>query len=196
MGQTPDTWSYGDVDAGFRNAALVLDETFVTPDVSHQTLETRSAMVVLQSRKLGREEMSTLASMRAPVSKARRHARFPVRRHRPTRAAASAGATLHHCRLEDSPSLHRLSRRGGSSLLQRSLSARRPPDGGSLHTGFSKRVFGSVYASGILTSKLRTIYKNKEKLNRAGCNLPEDGGNRSRGGACGDCGLVRTGGES
>src|ERR1019366_4821464 len=139
--------------------------------------------------------MSTLASMRAPVSKARRHARFPVRRHRPTHAAASAGATLHHCRLEDSPSLHRLSRRGGSSLLQRSLSARRPADGGSLHTGFSKRVFGSVYASGILTSKLRTIYKNKEKLNRAGCNLPEDGGNRSRGGACGDCGLVRTGGK-
>src|ERR1022692_4898854 len=33
MGTTPDQWSYGDVEAGFRNAALVLDETFVTPDV-------------------------------------------------------------------------------------------------------------------------------------------------------------------
>ena len=44
MGKTPDEWSYGDVEAGFRNAALVLDETFVTPDTSHQTLEPRSAM--------------------------------------------------------------------------------------------------------------------------------------------------------
>src|SRR5450755_2339183 len=37
MGKTPDEWSYGDLDAGFKNAALVLDETFVTPDTSHQT---------------------------------------------------------------------------------------------------------------------------------------------------------------
>src|SRR5579864_9692178 len=38
MGKTPDEWSYGDIDAGFKNAALVLDETFVTPDTSHQPL--------------------------------------------------------------------------------------------------------------------------------------------------------------
>ena len=44
MGQTPREWSYGDLDAGFKTAALVLDETFVTPDTSHQTLETRTAM--------------------------------------------------------------------------------------------------------------------------------------------------------
>src|ERR1700692_790007 len=44
MGKTPDEWSYGDLDAGFSKAALVLDETFVTPDVSHQTLESRRAM--------------------------------------------------------------------------------------------------------------------------------------------------------
>jgi xanthine dehydrogenase molybdenum-binding subunit len=49
MGKTPDEWSHGDVDAGFKNAALVLDETFVTPDVSHQTLETRSAMAYWQN---------------------------------------------------------------------------------------------------------------------------------------------------
>jgi CO/xanthine dehydrogenase Mo-binding subunit len=30
MGETGDTWAYGDLEAGFRNAALVLDETFVT----------------------------------------------------------------------------------------------------------------------------------------------------------------------
>jgi CO/xanthine dehydrogenase Mo-binding subunit len=52
MGKTPDEWSYGDVDAGFKKAALVLDETFVTPDVSHQTLETRSAMAYWQNGKV------------------------------------------------------------------------------------------------------------------------------------------------
>jgi CO/xanthine dehydrogenase Mo-binding subunit len=52
MGKTPDEWSYGDLDAGFNNAALILDETFVTPDVSHQTLETRSAMAYWQNGKV------------------------------------------------------------------------------------------------------------------------------------------------
>jgi xanthine dehydrogenase molybdenum-binding subunit len=37
-------WSYGDVEAGFRDAALVLDETFHTPSTHHQPLESRSAM--------------------------------------------------------------------------------------------------------------------------------------------------------
>jgi len=52
MGRTPDQWSYGDLDAGFKSAALVLDETFVTPDTSHQTLETRSAMACWQNGKV------------------------------------------------------------------------------------------------------------------------------------------------
>jgi xanthine dehydrogenase molybdenum-binding subunit len=52
MGKTPDEWTYGDVDAGFKNAALVLDETFVTPNTSHQTLEPRSAMAYWQNGKL------------------------------------------------------------------------------------------------------------------------------------------------
>ncbi|HEV3141774.1 MAG TPA: xanthine dehydrogenase family protein, partial [Vicinamibacterales bacterium] len=52
MGKTPDEWSYGDVDAGFKNAALVLDETFVTPNTSHQTLEPRTAMAYWQNGKL------------------------------------------------------------------------------------------------------------------------------------------------
>jgi len=52
MGKTPDEWSYGDLDSGFRNAALVLDETFVTPDTSHQTLETRSTMSYWQNGKV------------------------------------------------------------------------------------------------------------------------------------------------
>jgi CO/xanthine dehydrogenase Mo-binding subunit len=52
MGKTPDEWSYGDLDSGFKNSALVLDETFVTPDTSHQTLETRSAMAYWQNGKV------------------------------------------------------------------------------------------------------------------------------------------------
>jgi xanthine dehydrogenase molybdenum-binding subunit len=52
MGKTPDEWTYGDLDAGFKSAALVLDETFVTPNTSHQTLEPRSAMAYWQNGKL------------------------------------------------------------------------------------------------------------------------------------------------
>ena len=52
MGKVPDEWSYGDLESGFKNAALVLDESFVTPDTSHQTLEPRSAMAYWQNGKL------------------------------------------------------------------------------------------------------------------------------------------------
>jgi xanthine dehydrogenase molybdenum-binding subunit len=52
MGHAPDTWSFGDIDAGFKDAALVLDETFHTEDVSHQCLETRSTMAHWQNGKL------------------------------------------------------------------------------------------------------------------------------------------------
>ncbi len=53
MGEFTDpTWSYGDVDAGFKKAALVLDETFVTPNTSHQCLESRSCMAYWQNGKL------------------------------------------------------------------------------------------------------------------------------------------------
>jgi len=52
MGRAPDEWTYGDLESGFKKAALVLDETFVTPDTSHQTLETRSAMAYWQNGKV------------------------------------------------------------------------------------------------------------------------------------------------
>ncbi len=52
MGHAPEEWSYGDLDAGFRNAALVLDETFSTEDVSHQCLEPRSTLAYWQNGKL------------------------------------------------------------------------------------------------------------------------------------------------
>ena len=53
MGKATDPeWTYGDVEAGFKNAALVLDETFVTPNTSHQSLETRTAMAYWQNGKV------------------------------------------------------------------------------------------------------------------------------------------------
>jgi xanthine dehydrogenase molybdenum-binding subunit len=52
MGKVPEEWTFGDLDAGFKNAALVLDETFVTPNTSHQTLEPRTAMAYWQNGKL------------------------------------------------------------------------------------------------------------------------------------------------
>ena len=47
-----NSWTLGDVDAGFKKAALVLDETFITPDTSHHCLETRSAMAYWQNGKV------------------------------------------------------------------------------------------------------------------------------------------------
>jgi CO/xanthine dehydrogenase Mo-binding subunit len=52
MGETIDEWSYGDLEAGFRDAALVLDETFVTPNTSHECMEPRSAMAYWQNGKV------------------------------------------------------------------------------------------------------------------------------------------------
>jgi xanthine dehydrogenase molybdenum-binding subunit len=51
-GKPTEEWHVGDVDAGLKNAALVLDETFVTPNTSHQCLETRSTMAYWQNGKV------------------------------------------------------------------------------------------------------------------------------------------------
>src|SRR5918996_1921059 len=52
MGKALEEWSYGDLDAGFAAAALVLDETFVTQSTAHHPMETRSAMAYWQNGKL------------------------------------------------------------------------------------------------------------------------------------------------
>ena len=52
MGKATDTFTLGDIEAGFKNAALVLDETFVTPNTSHQCLETRTSMAYWQNGKV------------------------------------------------------------------------------------------------------------------------------------------------
>jgi xanthine dehydrogenase molybdenum-binding subunit len=52
MGKPQEEWSFGDVEGGFKNAALILDETFVTPDTSHETLEPRSTLAYWQNGKV------------------------------------------------------------------------------------------------------------------------------------------------
>src|SRR5438067_5486886 len=52
MGKPATSWSYGDVEAGFKEAALVLDETFVTPSTPNAPLESRTAMAYWQNANL------------------------------------------------------------------------------------------------------------------------------------------------
>jgi xanthine dehydrogenase molybdenum-binding subunit len=52
LGKHTDEWVVGDLEAGFKQADLVLDETFVGNNTSHQPLETRTAMAYWQNGKL------------------------------------------------------------------------------------------------------------------------------------------------
>ncbi len=52
IGKALEEWSFGDLDAGLKSAALVLDETFVVQSTSHHPMETRSAMAYWQNGKL------------------------------------------------------------------------------------------------------------------------------------------------
>jgi len=52
MGKAQIDWSFGDLDAAFKSAALILDETFLTPDTSHQPLETRTTMAYWRNGKV------------------------------------------------------------------------------------------------------------------------------------------------
>jgi CO/xanthine dehydrogenase Mo-binding subunit len=52
MGAASEEWSYGDLDAQFKRAALVVDESFVVPSTGHHPMETRSAMAIWQHGKL------------------------------------------------------------------------------------------------------------------------------------------------
>jgi CO/xanthine dehydrogenase Mo-binding subunit len=52
LGKHSDEWTVGDLEAGFAQADLVLDETFVGNNTSHQPLETRTAMAYWQNGKL------------------------------------------------------------------------------------------------------------------------------------------------
>ena len=63
LGKATDEWKVGDVDAALAGADLVLDETFVGANTSHQPLETRSAMAYWQNGKLYMH-VSTQSTMR------------------------------------------------------------------------------------------------------------------------------------
>ncbi len=52
MGEVRDTWTIGDLDAGFAEAAFTLDETVVHQSLSHHCLEPRSALAYWQNGKL------------------------------------------------------------------------------------------------------------------------------------------------
>lgn len=52
MGEPVEEWSFGDVDTGFSESALVLDETFTVSGVSHHSMEPRSAMAYWENGKL------------------------------------------------------------------------------------------------------------------------------------------------
>jgi CO/xanthine dehydrogenase Mo-binding subunit len=49
MGKAPDEWSFGNLEAGFKDAALIVDETFVVQSTGHQPMESRSAMAYWQN---------------------------------------------------------------------------------------------------------------------------------------------------
>jgi xanthine dehydrogenase molybdenum-binding subunit len=70
MGKATDEWQVGDVEAALATADLVLDETFVGANTSHQPLETRSAMAYWQNGKLYMH-CSTQSTVRTIASVAR-----------------------------------------------------------------------------------------------------------------------------
>jgi CO/xanthine dehydrogenase Mo-binding subunit len=70
LGKHTDEWQVGDVDAGLKQADLVLDETFVGANTSHQPLETRTAMAYWQNGKLYMH-CSTQSTMRTVSAVAR-----------------------------------------------------------------------------------------------------------------------------
>ncbi|MGD9903352.1 MAG: xanthine dehydrogenase family protein molybdopterin-binding subunit [Vicinamibacterales bacterium] len=70
MGAPTEEWSFGDLEAGMRDAALVVDETFVVQATSHQTMETRSAMAYWRNGKVY-VHGSTQSTMRTHAGVAR-----------------------------------------------------------------------------------------------------------------------------
>ena len=51
MGQPAEEWVYGDIEAGFKDAKVIIEESFVTATYSHHSMEPRSAMAYWQNGK-------------------------------------------------------------------------------------------------------------------------------------------------
>ena len=52
MRDAPDVWEVGDVEQGFKEADLIIDETVVHPSVSHYAMEPRTSMAYWENGKL------------------------------------------------------------------------------------------------------------------------------------------------
>jgi len=68
FGRATSEWSYGDVDAAFAAADLVLDETFVTQGISHNSMEPRSCMAYWQNGKCYLHTSSQSGSFPIPTA--------------------------------------------------------------------------------------------------------------------------------
>jgi len=51
LGKPAESWEYGDLEAGFRDAKVVIEESFVTAGYSHHSMEPRTAMAYWQNGK-------------------------------------------------------------------------------------------------------------------------------------------------
>jgi len=51
QGKSAKDWSYGDVEAGFKNSKYILDESFVTASNSHHSMEPRTSLAYWQNGK-------------------------------------------------------------------------------------------------------------------------------------------------
>ena len=71
MGEPQTEWTVGDIDAGFAEAALVLDETIVHQSLSHHPMEPRTAMAYWQNGKLHiHTSTQSVAQTRVSVARA------------------------------------------------------------------------------------------------------------------------------
>ena len=52
MGKPAEEWAYGDLDAGFKKAKVVIERSFQTAGTSHHSIEPRSAMAYWQNGKV------------------------------------------------------------------------------------------------------------------------------------------------
>ena len=68
FGRATYEWSYGDVDAALAAADLVLDETFVTQGISHNSMEPRSCMAYWQNGKCYLHTSSQSGSFPIPTT--------------------------------------------------------------------------------------------------------------------------------
>jgi CO/xanthine dehydrogenase Mo-binding subunit len=68
MGKPAETWGYGDLEAGFKKAKLVLERSFLTAGTSHHSMETRSAMAYWQNGKLHLHGSTQSQSFSLPVA--------------------------------------------------------------------------------------------------------------------------------